>query len=226
VLAAVDAEGADELWCLGDLVGYGARPDEVVQLVRERASVCLAGNHDLGVLGTLNLDLFGGDAYDAAVWTRDRLDDESRAYLADLSPSGAADGFGLYHGSPRDPIWEYVLDGWSAAAALAREERTHVLVGHSHVALQVTVPDGSTSGRGGPAEAGSVVALNGNRALLNPGSVGQPRDGDPRAAWLLIDTEAGEASFRRADYPVQETQTEIREAGLPDALAARLEFGI
>jgi predicted phosphodiesterase len=226
VLAAVDAEGADEIWCLGDLVGYGPRPEEVVTTVRERTAVCLAGNHDLGVLGTLDLELFAGDAYDAALWTRGQLTDESRDYLAALRPAGVARGFGLYHGSPRDPVWEYVLDGWTAAAALGTANERHILVGHSHVALQVGVSEETLSGTGGPASAGTEVRLDANRALLNPGSVGQPRDGDPRAAWLAIDLDAGRALFRREDYPIAQTQAEIRDAGLPETLAARLEFGL
>jgi diadenosine tetraphosphatase ApaH/serine/threonine PP2A family protein phosphatase len=225
-LAEIDDGGPDELWCLGDLVGYGPHPNEVVERVRERADVVLAGNHDLAVLGTIDLGLFGGDAGRAARWTREVLSEDARSFLAALAPTGARAGFGLYHGSPRDPVWEYVLDGWTAATALADAPERHVLVGHSHVALQVLVPDVGGSGRGDAAPAGTEVDLGAGRTLLNPGSVGQPRDGDPRAAWLVIDTELGRATFRRTEYPVERTQADVRAAGLPEGLAARLEHGL
>jgi diadenosine tetraphosphatase ApaH/serine/threonine PP2A family protein phosphatase len=226
VLAAVDEEAPDEVWCLGDLVGYGAQPNEVVARVRERADVVLVGNHDLGVLGTIDLEDFGGEAAVAARWTREVLADDARTYLAGLEPLGERAGFGLYHGSPRDPVWEYVLDGRAAAAALATAPERHVLVGHSHVALRIEVPDDGLTGTGGVAPAGTEVDLTTGRTLLNPGSVGQPRDGDPRAAWLVIDAAAGRATFRRVEYPVAEAQAAIRAAGLPEALAARLEHGL
>jgi diadenosine tetraphosphatase ApaH/serine/threonine PP2A family protein phosphatase len=225
VLAAIDEERPDELWCLGDLVGYGPHPNEVVAAVRERADVVLAGNHDLGVLGTIDLDLFGGEAGAAARWTRDVLSDDARSYLAALQPSGTRAGVGLYHASPRDPIWEYVLDSWTAAAALAVAPERLVLVGHSHVALRASLDDGGTvSGSVVPDREEVDVAAG--RHLLNPGSVGQPRDGDPRAAWLVIDTESGRATFRRTDYSIERTQADLRAAGLPEPLAARLAYGV
>ena len=226
MLAEVDAEPPDEIWCLGDLVGYGPHPNESVARVRVRADVVLAGNHDLGVLGTIDLDEFSGEAGAAALWTRGVLGADERAFLAALEPRGVRAGFGLYHGSPRDPVWEYVLDGPAAAAALDLAPERHVLVGHSHVALRVEVADDRLSGTGGLAPDGPEVDLSAGRTLLNPGSVGQPRDGDPRAAWLVIDTESGRATFRRVDYPVADTQAAIRAAGLPEGLAARLEHGL
>jgi diadenosine tetraphosphatase ApaH/serine/threonine PP2A family protein phosphatase len=225
VLAEIDAEPPDELWCLGDLVGYGPHPNEAVAIARERADVCLSGNHDLGAIGRIGLELFGGEAGRAARWTSEVLDEPSRAYLAALEPSGVRAGFGLYHASPRDPVWEYVLDGWTAARALEVAPERHVLVGHSHVALVVAVADDGTQA-GGLAPAGTVVSLGDARLVLNPGSVGQPRDGDPRAAWLVIDTESRRATFRRTDYPIGRTQADVRAAGLPEGLAARLEHGL
>jgi predicted phosphodiesterase len=226
VLAAIDPEPPDELWCLGDLVGYGPHPNEVVERVRARASVVLAGNHDLATLGTVDLEEFAGDAGAAVYWTRGVLADDARSFLATLEPRGARAEFGLYHGSPRDPIWEYVLDGPTAAAALASAPERHVLVGHSHVALRVEVSDDGLTGSGGLAPDGTEVDLAGGRALLNPGSVGQPRDGDPRAAYLVIDAESGRATFRRVEYPVADTQAAVRAAGLPEGLAVRLEHGL
>ena len=224
VLAAIDSEAPDELWCLGDLVGYGPRPNECCAAVAERADVCLAGNHDLAVRGTIDLEEFHGDAGVAATWTRGVLQLEWKELLDRLEPEGSAHGVALYHGSARDPIWEYVLSDEGALATLELAGTPLVLVGHSHVALQV-VQSGDEL-EGGLAPAGTERALDGGRALLNPGSVGQPRNGDPRAAYLLLDLEAQQASFRRVEYDVERTQREMRDAGLPELLAARLELGL
>jgi len=224
VLAAIDADAPDELWCLGDLVGYGPRPNECCATIAERADVCLAGNHDLAVRGTIDLAEFGGDAAIAAGWTRDVLDPHAQALLERLEPEGAAHGVALYHGSARDPIWEYVLSDEAALATLELASSPLVLVGHSHVALRVVESGGELDG--GVAAAGTELEVGGVRALLNPGSVGQPRDGNPRAAYLLLDLDAQRASFRRVEYDIERTQREMREAGLPEMLAARLELGL
>jgi diadenosine tetraphosphatase ApaH/serine/threonine PP2A family protein phosphatase len=224
VLAAIDEDAPDELWCLGDLVGYGARPNECCSLMAERADVCLVGNHDLAVRGAIDLAEFGGEAGVAATWTREVLEPEAKDFLDRLEPHGAAHGVALYHGSARDPIWEYVLSDEAAFVTIALANVPLVLVGHSHIALQIVL-SGEEIG-GGVAPAGTELELEGVQALLNPGSVGQPRDSDPRAAYLLLDLEAQRASFRRVEYDVERTQREIREAGLPDLLAARLELGI
>jgi diadenosine tetraphosphatase ApaH/serine/threonine PP2A family protein phosphatase len=220
-LEAVLAEvGERTLWCLGDVVGYGARPNECCALVRGRAALCLAGNHDLAVRGTIDTNEFAGAAGIAARWTSDVLDDESRTFLDSLESQATADGVELFHASARDPIWEYVLSDETAAFTLALTEAPVVLVGHSHVALRI-----STNGVGGLAPAGTTVELAGARHLLNPGSVGPPRDGDRRAAWLDLDLDAGTATFHRVEYDVERTQAEIRAAGLPDVLADRLSLG-
>ena len=228
VLAEIDREAPDAVWCLGDVVGYGPQPTRCCELVAARADLCLAGNHDLGALGAIDVDsTFSPDAALAARWTAARLTDADRRFLASLGPSATLPEAGLYHGSPRDPGWEYVLTEESAAAALTLEPRPLVLVGHSHVALAIGLPEGPGAElEGGLAREGTVVALASGRWLLNPGSVGQPRDGDPRAAWLLLDFERRTASFRRKAYDVAATQREIRAAGLPESLAARLESGI
>jgi diadenosine tetraphosphatase ApaH/serine/threonine PP2A family protein phosphatase len=224
VLQEVEQEEPDELWCLGDLVGYGPRPNPCCAAVQERAVLCLAGNHDLGVLGNIDLAEFADDAVAAARWTRDVLKDDARAYLSALRPTARRDGVELFHASPRDPVWDYVLSAEAAGAAFELTEAPLVLVGHSHVPLTISLEHGIPDG--GLAHGGTEVALAPGRKLLNPGSVGQPRDGDPRAAWLLLDLEAGYASFRRVHYDVPRTQEEIRERGLPGALAQRLAHGI
>ena len=224
VLAAIDQEAPDELWCLGDLVGYGPRPNECCAALGERADVCLGGNHDLAVRGTIDLGEFGGEAAVAARWTRDVLAPEAQAFLDRLVPEGTAHGVALYPGSARDPIWEYVLSDEGALATLELTDSPLVLVWHSHVALQVVESGNELTG--GVAAAGTELELGDVRAVLNPGSVGQPRDGDPRAAYLLLDLDAQHASFSRVEYDVKRTQREMRDAGLPEMLAGRLELGL
>ena len=223
VLAAVDADAPDELWCLGDLVGYGPKPNECCALVQTRATVCLAGNHDLAVRGTIDLSEFSGDAGEAAAWTKTVLTDESQRFLDGLEPQGEASGVALYHGSARDPVWEYVLSDEAATATFVLTEEQLVLVGHSHAALQVSLRDSVLEG--GLAPGGTELELGGARRLLNPGSVGQPRDGDPRAAYLVLDLDRQRASFRRVEYDIERTQAEMRDAGLPELLAERLAVG-
>jgi predicted phosphodiesterase len=222
VLRYIDAESPDELWCLGDLVGYGPRPNRCCTLVAERADVCLIGNHDLGVLGRIDLEDFSPDAAVAARWTAEVLEDEPRRYLESLSPSTVLDRAELYHASPRDPVWEYVLAPEVAFLSLEATEKPLVLVGHSHVALRFGAEQLALA----LCEEGTQVDLARERWLLNPGSVGQPRDGNPHAAWLLLDVDAQTAVYRRVEYPVEKTQAEIRERGLPEPLALRLEAGV
>ena len=222
MLEEIDAWSPEAVWCLGDTVGYGPAPNRCCELVAQRADVCLIGNHDLVALGTLDVADFNDEAATAALWTRDALDDESRAFLSALEPSAVSGDVELYHASPRDPVWEYVLSAETAYVSLLTASSPIVLVGHSHVALAIGLDD--TELHGGLAPAGTEVELEG-RWLLNPGSVGQPRDGDPRAAWLELDTDAGAARFHRVPYPIERTQAAIRERGLPDPLAVRLETG-
>lgn len=222
MLESIALDAPDEIWCLGDLVGYGPRPNRCCALVAERADVCLIGNHDLAALGRIDIDAFAEDAAVSARWTAEVLEPEARTYLESLQPGGERLGIGLFHGSPRDPVWEYVLSPGVALAALGETPHELVLVGHSHVALQFGLAEAKLA----TAPGGTEVELAGDRRLLNPGSAGQPRDGDPRAAWLLLDLRARTASFRRVPYDVARTQAEIRERGLPEALAVRLAHGL
>jgi len=223
VLAAIDAERPDAVWCLGDLVGYGPQPNRCTRLAAAHADICLAGNHDLGVLGTIPIGEFSPDALASALWTRAALEPDGREFLSSLQPERKTTRAELYHASPRDPVWEYVVTADAAEAALRDTEAPVVLVGHSHVALAIRERDGGVAG--GLAPGGREIDLGEGRWLLNPGSVGQPRDGDPDAAWLLLDFRAGRASFRRTPYDIAATQAEILERGLPASLAARLELG-
>ena len=224
VLADVDRAGVEETWCLGDLVGYGAQPDACVALAAERCRVCLTGNHDLAVLGELDIRDFSGLAAAAVEWTRGRIGEESVNYLAGLEPMDTSHAIGLYHASPRDPVWEYVLSTPQAEICLETMDARVGAIGHSHVALRFWQEDGGrASGRQAPG--GSEAELGHGRWLINPGGVGQPRDGDPRAAWLLLDLEGMTASWRRVEYPIDEAADAIRTAGLPQALSDRLFQG-
>jgi predicted phosphodiesterase len=224
VLADIDAEGPDEIWCLGDVVGYGPKPNECADIVRERAAVVLVGNHDLAAIGKLDTSDFGPLASESAHWTERELGADQADWLRSLEPAATRAGLELYHGSARDPVWEYVLSEEVALENLELTSAPIVLVGHSHLALALSW-DGEQLD-GGLARGGTELDTSGARWLINPGSVGQPRDSDARAAWLLIDVEAGRAAFRRVPYPIEQTQAEMRAAGLPEDLATRLARGI
>jgi diadenosine tetraphosphatase ApaH/serine/threonine PP2A family protein phosphatase len=224
VLADLDHESVDEAWCLGDIVGYGPQPNRCVEGVRGRAALCLIGNHDLAALGKIGIDDFSHDAAASARWTADELDDDARAFLESLEPKGERPGVELFHASPRDPVSEYILSESVVRDALDRTTAELVLVGHTHIPVALLFSD-SGSLAGGLARGGSEIELAGGRFLLNPGSVGQPRDGDPRAAYLLLDFDARTAHYRRVPYDIEATQAEIRESGLPEALAERLAEG-
>jgi diadenosine tetraphosphatase ApaH/serine/threonine PP2A family protein phosphatase len=226
VLGEIDRSPPDSIWCLGDTVGYGPRPNECCSLMQERADLVLIGNHDLVALGSAEvaLDEFNPEAAAASRWTEEQLSAESRRFLEALEPTAERDGAQLFHGSPRDPVWDYVLTELVALESLAMTEAPLVIVGHTHVATALALhAQGLT---GGVAPAGFEARLEDGRWLLNPGSVGQPRDGNPDAAFLELDLDAKRARFRRVAYPVARTQEEIRERGLPDALAERLAHGV
>ena len=224
VIDAAEQEGVEELWCLGDLVGYGGDPDDCVALAAAHCAVCLAGNHDLAVIEALSLEDFSRGAALAAQWTREVITPETREFLLSLSPEGSAGGVGLYHASPRDPIWEYVLSGLTAELCFDATDFRVSLIGHSHVALSFHRPEGEPAS-GTTRKEGTELDLSGGEWLVNPGSTGQPRDGDPRAAWLVLDTDAWTATYKRADYDIAGAMAAIRAARLPDSLAERLQYG-
>jgi predicted phosphodiesterase len=224
VLEDIAGSEAAELWCLGDLVGYGADPDACVELARRHAAVCLAGNHDLAVIGEVSMDEFSRGASLAAQWTREVMMAENKSFLAGLRPQGREGPVGLYHASPRDPVWEYVLSVLLAELCLDRQSQRVSLIGHSHVALAFVRREGELA-TGEPRREGERLDLADGEWLLNPGSVGQPRDGDPRAAWLLLDLDDWTASYRRTRYDVAGAASAIRAARLPASLAERLEYG-
>ena len=224
VLEAVADSDATELWCLGDIVGYGADPDACVELVRRHVAVCLAGNHDIAVAGELPLDEFTRGASLAAQWTREVIAPGNLSFLAELQPRGEEGRIGLYHASPRDPVWEYVLSALLAELCLDVQAQRVCLIGHSHVASSFVRYEGEPA-TGEPRREGTELDISTGEWLLNPGSVGQPRDGDPRAAWLLLDLDGDAVSYQRTPYDVAGAAAAIRAARLPDSLAERLEYG-
>jgi predicted phosphodiesterase len=224
VLDAIEASDCKEMWCLGDLVGYGAEPDACVELARRHAAICLAGNHDLGVRGDLPLEEFSRGAALAAKWTRSEITSETLEFLKTLEPVNLEEDFGLYHASPRDPVWEYVLSPLQAELCLDVQPHRVCLIGHSHVALSFTRPDGAAASGETRAD-GEELDVTTGEWLINPGSVGQPRDGDPRAAWIELDTKKLTVVYRRTEYDITAAAAAIRAARLPDSLAERLHYG-
>jgi len=222
VLAAMPS--VDEVWQLGDIVGYGPEPDAVVTRLREIGAHGVRGNHDAAAVGELDVDEFNVDARRAMEWTRSTIADETRSWLAALPQRLEREDFLLVHGSPRDPTWEYVTTTPVARAGIAAMPTTGGLHGHTHVPIAFLEEDGrlETMSPG----AGSRLVLDGRRALVNPGSVGQPRDGIPTASWLLLDTDDRSVTWQRTAYDVASVQEAMVDLGLPDRLVARLAYGL
>jgi diadenosine tetraphosphatase ApaH/serine/threonine PP2A family protein phosphatase len=228
VLEGIETAELETRWCLGDLVGYGAQPDECAKLVAEGCQLSLVGNHDLAVTGEIDIDVFSASAAAAVRWTRENASKETIDFLKRLKPENSQHQVGLYHASPRDPVWEYVLAVDQARECMEEQSARVSFIGHSHVALWFSDGPGPTTigeGGGGQAEGGRELDVSERRWLLNPGSVGQPRDGDPRAAWMELDTDEWKVIYHRESYDVDGAAAAIREAGLPEHLADRLYVG-
>jgi predicted phosphodiesterase len=217
----------DQLWNLGDTIGYGPRPNECVAAV-QHASVMIAGNHDLACLGKVDLSDFNPDARIANVWNGKQLEPDHRALLEALPPErNVSERFRVVHGSPREPVWEYLLTAEQARDNFAQFDNQVCFMGHSHIPLIFYMqPDGYCAGPLLPT-AGETIALEPDlRYFINPGSVGQPRDQDPRASYIVLDTDAGTVRFNRVEYAIAQTQRQMRDAELPPALIRRLEYGM
>lgn len=225
-----DMGPTDAIWCLGDIVGYGPWPNECIALLRERDATVIGGNHDLAAIGSslVSVEDFNGDAGDATRWTSAALTAESRTFLQSLAPIAQVnDQVTLAHGTPREPVWEYLMSGGQAAASLTYFSTSLCLVGHTHIpSLFIEQEDGSVGV--GYMEAGSRHEMAEQRCLANPGSVGQPRDRDPRAAYMMVELNgAGPIlEWRRVDYDIPATQAEMRRVGLPRFFIERLEQGV
>ena len=223
VLATADEAGCERILVLGDIVGYGADPDAVISRLHDRSSVAIAGNHDLAATGDFDVTWFNDAAAEAIRWTQEALSAGGKRYLEALSPTRTTQNALLVHGSVRDPIAEYLLSSEEAAASFALADFSLAFFGHTHLPTVFRCrPDGRVTGW--VIDAGEEVTLvAGERYMLNPGSVGQPRDHDPRAAFLVW--EDGRAIGHRVEYPIELAARKIRDAGLPPRLADRLWVG-
>jgi len=228
-LAALDAVLedlgiVDAVWVLGDIVGYGPEPDAVVARLREVDAVAVRGNHDAAALGQLDASAFNDDARTAVEWTAAALSAGTRDWLDALPERREVGDFTLVHGSPRDPLWEYLYSVPVARRNFGAFTTPHCLVGHTHVPLVFRDEDGSVETV--EPRHGSTLTLDERRTILNPGGVGQPRDGDPRACAMLLETGGGGVEWRRIEYPVDRTQERMRAVGLPVRLVNRLSHGL
>ncbi len=221
VLAHVGS--VDALWHLGDIVGYGPDPDAVVERLAEAGAIGVRGNHDSAAVGGNEIDWFNADARAAMEWTRRVIAPSTVAWLAALPERREEAEFTLVHGSPLDPTWEYVTSTSAARDNLLAISTTHGLNGHTHVPIAFSL-EGERAGRIAPSLAPGAE-LDGHRLLLNPGSVGQPRDGDPRASYLMLDLVARRAQWRRIPYDIGTVQARMRALGLPIRLSERLQYG-
>jgi diadenosine tetraphosphatase ApaH/serine/threonine PP2A family protein phosphatase len=218
-----DRGGFDKIWCLGDVVGYGPDPHECIERLRQFEHVCVAGNHDWAAIGNMDTADFNPVAALAAHWTAQQLTAEDKDYLQSLPLTLIEDDFTLAHGSPRDPIWEYLLSIEAAQNNFACFETAYCLVGHSHVPLIFELVSNKVVYRMFPE--GTGLKLGEKRIIINPGGVGQPRDGDPRASYALYDTQARNIHHYRVEYDIPATQKKMEKRGLPKPLIMRLSVG-
>lgn len=223
VLDDVDAQQLDALVCLGDLVGYGANPNEVVELASQRTEVSLSGNHDLAAIGSFDLDLFNPHAKASAEWSSEVLTPATISVLSSLRSHRELFGLFLAHASIRDPVSEYVSNPQVAGDNFASGDFDIAVVGHTHVPAVFALRGQFVTGERIPE---GQADLTGQRSIVNPGSVGQPRDGDPRASWATFDSRSEIFEVRRVEYDVRRAQEAIMRAGLPEFLATRLEEGL
>jgi len=224
VLRDIDLKGGiDRIWCLGDVVGYGPDPHECIELLRQYEHICVAGNHDWAAIGKMDTSDFNPVATRACRWTSQQLTKKDIDYLQNLPLSLCQDDFTLVHGSPREPIWEYLLSIEVAQDNFAYFKTAFCLVGHSHVPLIFEQRGNSTVYKEFPNR--TNLELGGNRLIINPGGVGQPRDGDPRASYAIYDVDARTIYHYRVEYDIPATQRKMEERGLPLPLILRLSEG-
>ena len=217
--------GVDKVWCLGDIVGYGPDPHECIEALRQIDHICVAGNHDLASIGKIGTDEFNPDAAESCRWTAKQLTSGDIAYLEKLPMVIEEADFTLVHGSPRDPVWEYLLTTSQAKENFALFKTQGCLVGHSHVPLMFSCDEnGDFSGKRFLTDVKVVPGRE--RMIINPGGVGQPRDGDPQASYIIYDSESGLMKLYRIPYDIEATQKGMVERGLPMSLVTRLNYGI
>ncbi len=215
----------DYVWCLGDVVGYGPDPNECIDRIRSLPHLCIAGNHDWAALGRLDIRTFNADARKAVGWTRETLTDENLAFLEALPITFVLGDFTLAHGSPREPVWEYILDPLIAALNFSYYQTPYCLVGHTHTPVSFKMAGDRGECDAVAPEYNMRVRLNGSRQIINPGSVGQPRDSDPRAAYAILDVDSMTWEYRRIPYDFKLVQQRMERSDMPERLINRLEHG-
>ncbi len=220
-----DACSYDATWCLGDLVGYGPNPNECVERIAGLPNMqCIMGNHDAAAVDLIDVETFNLEARKAVLWTREHLTPENRDYLENLSTRITVDDFTLVHGSPYKPIWEYLLDTRSATFNFGLFDTPYCFVGHTHLPVRFYLPDDRTTAQlDVPAHISQMTLAP--RAILNPGSVGQPRDHDPRSAYAILDLDDFTWEWRRVEYDIQKVQERMRQENLPERHINRLASG-
>ena len=223
VLKAAAGGGSDRVWVLGDSVGYGPQPNECLARVRDLGAVAVAGNHEKAVVGEIGLGEFNPFAAAAARWTINALSPENAAYIRQMPVRAVEQGVTLVHGTPRDPMWEYLWTLDQAVEVLSSFNTPGCAFGHTHIPRWLNI-NGSKVAGGMPHD-GTVVKIGPGRFYLNPGSVGQPRDGNAHASYAVFNTDEQTVTFHRAVYDIEATQELMQAAGLPDLLVARLSVG-
>lgn len=221
VLEHLEHENCDEVLCLGDIVGYGAEPGYCVDVVRDRCKSVVAGNHDYAVLGRINIDYFNPHARQATLWTRDQLDESQKKYLSDLPLTVVLDDLTIVHGSLESPeLFDYIQTSYDAYLSMEKLTNKVCFIGHSHVPISFLLDDVITY------SVDSEVDLSGvKKAIVNVGSVGQPRDNNPQASYAIYDSETEKVRICRIGYDIERSAAKILDAGLPDFLAERLIVG-
>lgn len=222
-----DAGEWDALWNLGDTVGYGPKPRECLdKMVDLYANPVLVGNHDLACIGEVDISEFNPVAQMAARWTSLQLGMDHRAYLNALPAVTISGAYTLAHGSPRSPVWEYVTSPQNATENFEFFDTDVCFIGHTHIAMYAILREGAPIAEVYPLKDGEEIDLLAGRYMINPGSVGQPRDRDPRAAYALLDTDLGSLVAKRVDYDIPTTQKQMAMANLPEVLISRLAHGM
>jgi diadenosine tetraphosphatase ApaH/serine/threonine PP2A family protein phosphatase len=226
VLVDIKEQGeVEEIWCLGDIIGYGPDPHQCIELLRQTNHICVAGNHDLAAIGEIDTNQFNPDAVVACGWTAKQLTPRDVVYIKELPLVIERDDFTLAHGSPREPVWEYILSISGASENFAYFNTKYCLACHSHVPAVFKLSKGGACSFS-QLSPGSAVGLGEERLIINPGAVGQPRDGDPRASYAIYDSKAGQVKLHRVPYDVTATQAKMMGQGLPMRLVARLSRGV
>ena len=215
----------DKIICLGDLVGYGPDPNECVETLKSMSIPVVAGNHDKATTGEMDISWFNRDAADAIKWTQAEIKETNLEFLKSLPLSLDLEGFQIVHGSLREPLEEYITSIFEAMPTFELMKKPLLYVGHSHVPLCIVMKkDGSFDGW--VLGDGDIVKLKEfKKVIINPGGIGQPRDGDPRASYGIYDTDENEFSLFRVPYDIEKVQEKMKKAGLPVPLIERLAFG-